>query len=491
MIRRLTIASVLGSAVLLSGVFTQGGVPVTSLRTPFDFGAAGDGVTNDTEALQRAIDATQNGGSLYFPGGSKFLVRGLRATGEIHWLGPGGSWLSDRAVDGAVIIQGDEAQGDLLTLDHAADSSITGIAFDGNRAHQSTPCNGIKMINCEFTRLDNIYVTSCSGSGILFENTNTAQTSDEIDLIDCYSVLNGEDGLRFGFVLPGGLWAPGDCEIIGGHYDYNTGNGINLHVSSYTGISGANVLSNLKAGIEVTYCTGLNISTNMVRNNMRQGIVLGMGPEFSNCTNCSIIGNQVHLNSREATSKYSEIDVGFGSTNTRIIGNYCGDVHTSPEYPTSAKYGIWLHDGAKHTILVGNSCPTGETLEGGFLAESGTTYSAVANTGVPDTYATSGAPKAEHLATNGEDVGIVSAPGKDPVWIGLTGDKGGAVRLPAPKSLAAGASLVLKDEGGGAGRRSITINGNGAKVDGQTSIKIGTAYGSIRLRYDGKSWWTW
>ena len=106
MLRRLTFASVVGSCILVSGVFFQGNVPATSLRTPLDYGAIGDGVTNDTVALQRAIDATQNGGSLYVPGGYRFLVRHLVARGEIHWLGPGGSWLSDRAVDGAVLVQG-------------------------------------------------------------------------------------------------------------------------------------------------------------------------------------------------------------------------------------------------------------------------------------------------------------------------------------------------------------------------------------------------
>ncbi len=488
---KLTFASIVGTAILLSGIFSQGSVPTSSLRTPLDYGAVGDGVTNDTVALQKAIDATQNGGSLYFPGGCKFLVRGLKATGEIHWLGPGGSWLSDRAVDGAVIIQGDNADDDLLTLDHAPDSSISGIGFDGNKAHQSKPCNGIRMINCEFTRLDNVYVTSCSGSGILFENSNTAQTSDEIDLVDCYSVLNGQDGIRFGFVMPNGLWSPGDCEIIGGHYDYNGGNGINLHVSSYTAINGANVLSNGLAGIEATYCTGLNITSNMVRNNMHQGIVLGTGPEFSNCTNCGIIGNQVHLNSREGKGKYSEIEVGFGSTNTRIIGNYCGDVHTSPDYPTSAKYGIWLHDGAKHTIVVGNSCPPDETISGGFLAESGSTYSAVANTGVPDSYQPIAAMKAEHFATNGGKIGQITHAGRDMMWVGVTGTAGGSIMLPAPSTMTSGQTIVIKDEGGGAAKKNIVINGNSAKVDGGTATKIVTAYGSTRLRFDGTAWWSW
>jgi len=204
-----------------------------------DFGAVGDGLVDDTDALQKAIDETQNGGSLYFPGGKKYLVRSLHATGEVHWLGPGGSWLNDRAADGAVIIQGNDAKEDLVTLTNAAYSNISGLAFDGNKLHQKTARNGIRLVNCEFTRFDNIYVTSCSGNGILFNNINTIQTSDEIDLVDCYSVLNGLDGVHYDYEGPGGVFAPGDCEIIGGHYDFNTGSGIYLHVSAFTSISGS------------------------------------------------------------------------------------------------------------------------------------------------------------------------------------------------------------------------------------------------------------
>jgi len=158
----------------------QSSVPASNLRTPMDFGAVGDGLSDDTDALQRAIDATQNGGSLYFPGGHKYLVRSLHATGEVHWLGPGGSWLNDRAADGAVIVQGNNASQDLLTLTNAAYSNVSGVAFDGNKLNQTKPLNGIRLVNCEFTRFDNIYVTSCSGNGILLENVNTLQTSDTI-----------------------------------------------------------------------------------------------------------------------------------------------------------------------------------------------------------------------------------------------------------------------------------------------------------------------
>ena len=488
---RFNAATVIGSGLLIGGIFWQGSVPTAHLKTPMDFGAVGDGLVDDTVAVQNAINATQNGGSLYFPGGHKYLVRSLHATGEVHWLGPGGSWLNDRAADGAVIIQGNNAAEDLVTLTNAAYSNISGVAFDGNKLNQAKPLNGIRLINCEFTRFDNIYVTSCSGHGILLENINTVQTSDEIDLVDCYSVLNGLDGVHYDFSLPGGVFAPGDCEIIGGHYDFNTGAGISLHVSAYTSINGANVLSNGAAGISAIYCTGLNITGNMVRNNRAQGIVLGNGPSFTQCNNCSISGNQVHLNSREGIGKYSNIDVGFGTTNTRIIGNYCGDVNPSPTYPISSAYGIWLHDGAKETLVVGNTCPTSENVKGGFRAEADATYVSTTNTGIPDFNTETAKFANQKVKSNGANLGSIKVATAKDVWVGITGGKGGVISLPPAESLSPGCSIVIKDEGGNAALHPIHVDGNGSTIEGALESKIGTNFGSLRIRFDGKAWWKW
>ena len=488
---RFSVASIVGSVLLLGGVFSQSSVPTSSLLTPLDFGAVGDGLSDDTVALQKAIDATKNGGSLYFPGGKRYLVRSLTANGEIHWVGPGGSWLNDRAADGAVIIQGDHAAGDLLTMIDAAYSNISGIAFDGNKANQTKPCNGIRLVNCEFTRFDNIYVTSCSGHGILLENVNDLQTSDEIDLVDCYSVLNNLDGVHFDYKQGMSVSAPGDCEIIGGHYDFNIGNGIGLHVSSFTSIIGANVLSNQAAGIKAVYCTGLNISNNMVRNNQRQGIVLGDGPEFTGCNQCALLGNQVHLNSRAGIGSFSNIDLGFRTAHTRVIGNYCGDVNPSAKSPKSSKFGIWLHDGALDTMILGNSCPAADHVSGGFFAASGTTYVAYGNSGIPDLRGPTAVAAGQHFVAKGGLIGTIS-PSNDPnAWVGLSGSGGGKLNLPPITSIVAGQSYIIKDEGGGAGSNKILIGGNGAKIDGSSSTKIGSNFGSIRVRFDGTSWWTW
>jgi hypothetical protein len=87
------------------------------------FGARGDGVTNDTAAIQAAIDAAPQGSTIYFPAGtyvvSNFQVRnrsGLSFTGE-----------GEKSV-----IKQKAGAPRIVTFDGASDIVIAKIAFDAN-----------------------------------------------------------------------------------------------------------------------------------------------------------------------------------------------------------------------------------------------------------------------------------------------------------------------------------------------------------------------
>jgi hypothetical protein len=165
------------------------------------FGAKGDGKTDDTAALQRAIDAAaQKSGAVFLPPGY-YLTRelhvrpGIALIGVPAWnySGPGGSVLRLAHADASC----------LLNLTDARGTTIDGLALDGggfgknihgmfvNRAEYAKHEDGFRIERCQVARF--------SGDGLHFA------------CVWCFSVrhsmfaYNGGDGLNLrgwdGFIL--------------------------------------------------------------------------------------------------------------------------------------------------------------------------------------------------------------------------------------------------------------------------------------------------
>jgi len=129
--RHVAMAAAFGGASLLLGrtSFADQSASESSLIDARRFGAAGDGKTDDTAALQRALDAAG------IISGSVFLPPGVYMTGELHvragtsfvglpswsYHGPGGSTLRLASADA----------GCLLNLTEAFGATIQGLALDG------------------------------------------------------------------------------------------------------------------------------------------------------------------------------------------------------------------------------------------------------------------------------------------------------------------------------------------------------------------------
>lgn len=98
-------------------------------RSPLDFGAVGDGVTDDTAAVQAALDNLQ---TVKFPAGYTFLVDGTIAVSgkpKIRIFGAGTIKLKSGAADWKTP----------LWCYQCGEVTIEGITIDGNRAGQTQP----------------------------------------------------------------------------------------------------------------------------------------------------------------------------------------------------------------------------------------------------------------------------------------------------------------------------------------------------------------
>lgn len=153
--------------------------------TPQDYGAAGDGVTDDTSALNTALSTiftTNGGGVLFFPPGSRYLVSGTISVPPFTFIQgstdvtlnlgtlpttlpriiASGSW-APGASTGIVSFLSKTPGGWGIT---AQSSGMMGVAIDGS-ANASSNLNGIFFQGPVYdTHLEDVYVVSAPHNGI-------------------------------------------------------------------------------------------------------------------------------------------------------------------------------------------------------------------------------------------------------------------------------------------------------------------------------------
>ena len=133
-----------------------------------DFGAKGDGVTDDTQAIQDAIDymfTTYGGGGVYVPAG-QYIVTQVRLKNKIDLFGDG--WRSR-------ITLKDGTNNDLIVLDNVDVewTKLSNLMIDGNKYNNSAG-DAIKYVNTggTFTFFDanhiieNVLIYTAAGSGL-------------------------------------------------------------------------------------------------------------------------------------------------------------------------------------------------------------------------------------------------------------------------------------------------------------------------------------
>jgi len=340
-----------------------------------DFGAVGDGTTDDTTAIQAAIDSLGNdGGTVFLPESVYVISATLNLEKKTQLVGEGGYFLNQftnntYTVGGTTIKLKTGSNTDMLKVqldvastgdDYRSHCAIRNIHFFGNRSDAQSPAtrdnntsgNGIVISGVRYVTLENVIVTKCAEDGVVIQSHDYGSgtiSTNNLDIRGCAFHSNYGRGI---------LAAGGDSIMLGCTIGYNGSTGIS--VSGFGHISSCLVWDNFEDGIFVASSTGYPMLVgNKIYDNRKNGINIG-----SPSGKCTIVGNTIHRNNAGTNTNPNEssgIFVASGATTGIVIsGNEIGDDAGSPEQ----RYGIYFNDAT--TIVEGFS---GNSIHGNTVAD--------------------------------------------------------------------------------------------------------------------------
>ena len=160
-----------------------------------DFGAVGDGVADDTVAIQNALAATPSGGTLWFPAGTylgwlivrknNITIKGDGSASTVIKIPNGATYTQPKESGGTItgtpscIEVGDLAMGNLANT--YTNIRVEGFTLDGNKANTTAPVPplgdvlglGLTFTKSSYCSFDDIKSVNCHGVGIgAFINSN-------------------------------------------------------------------------------------------------------------------------------------------------------------------------------------------------------------------------------------------------------------------------------------------------------------------------------
>lgn len=306
-----------------------------------DYGAVGDGTTDDTSAIQTCLTACA-GQRIYFPEGDYLISDTLTVADNTELTGDAPSY---SGASGSRITLAASSDVDMISNSDATSGNryitIRDLFLNGNSSNQ-TSGNGIyftKSRNCKVERV----------KFNMIKNSALKLSEGGEHVIVANACMNCEIGFQLA-ACPDNYLAGNDVTTSG------DGVGISLATSSDHNIITGNFVFLSDIGYHISGSNNNIITNNRSNTNKRDGIFL------NGADNCVVVGNHCYDNGTSGSGTRAGIEVGGTSEQNLIVGNRCKNV-----LETSQVYGIRLENTAFYNLIEGNQV-TGNATAGIFFS---------------------------------------------------------------------------------------------------------------------------
>lgn len=278
-----------------------------------DYGAVGDGTTDDAAAIQRCIDASTDGSMIFFPSmhavGTTIQLRGKRT-----YYGTNGSTV--KMAEGASLVAVMASQAWLTDEATSGDPiNIFNLTVDGNYLGNLSG-HGIVLMNFNSV-IRECTVENCYDNNIMLSSIGRSGSS-----ISNTCVENRIESCKIGTSLGYGIYCHDtDGKLIDGYIDSCIVNNTKLdaiHIDRGTGffVSRNYCYGNLSGGITIKNCYNTFIIGNKIddygQDNVGSGFVAGIDATIIGPRPTIISGNIISTTEPNASFHYQHLSVTFG-----------------------------------------------------------------------------------------------------------------------------------------------------------------------------------
>lgn len=273
-----------------------------------DFGAKGDGVTDDTNAIQDAIDSVANGsqGTILIPVGNYIISNTIMLKNYITLKGMGmSSQLTLKPSSSIECMISNITHTDMNELE----IHITDLLLWGSK--ESSSSGGITLKGTYFSSVERCKIANFSGNGITVTNGAVYNNTNKIQ--DCF--VYGNDG--HGIFAEGGE----DFHIQGGDIGKNKLDNVQLWTPSSSVFGVKAIWGSVEGSGVAVYTDNVQITSSNIEGNGKFGVITNRNHTFIN-------SNKIYSNSELLALGYSGINISKNSNNVSIIGNQVlGDLY--------------------------------------------------------------------------------------------------------------------------------------------------------------------